>query len=169
MDAILNWMKEFLILYLMLTVALHLAATEEYKKYLRFLSGVILMLALISPLLRLVGLGGKLEALRAYGQFWESLDSSIPYDYAQKTDFLQNGRYIQKYEKAVAADIQSQAEGQGIPVSQVSVCLSEGYEISRVTVWLDALEKQEDPSMEDSLISFLEQTYKLDEKQIFIN
>ena len=40
MGTVLNWMKQFLILYLILTILTQLAAAEAYKKYLRFLSGI---------------------------------------------------------------------------------------------------------------------------------
>ena len=44
MGTVLNWMKQFLILYLILTILTQLAAAEAYKKYLRFLSGIIIIM-----------------------------------------------------------------------------------------------------------------------------
>lgn len=167
MSAILNWMKEFLILYLILTILMHLAAAEEYKKYLRFLSGMILLLVLISPALRLFGGDSGLKILRSYEGFWEKMDDFT--SDAQRTAFLQDAHNIQKYEKAIAADLSAQVREQGILVSQVSVSLSDDYEINSVAVWLDAQQKSEDPSVKNRLAVLLQDTYHLEERQIFID
>lgn len=191
MDAIMGWMKEFLILYLMLTVAMHLAATDEYKKYLRFLSGILLLLVLISPLLRLLGADGKLAVLDAYGEFWKKLDT-FPSDFQgagfgetdfgktdfEETDFqgadgkgldaIQDGYYRERYEHAAAMDMMSQAKGQGIPLGRVSVCMASDYSISRVSVWLDMLQKEETAPVKEQLLSFLQDTYGLVKEQVFI-
>ena len=37
MEAVREWMKEFLVIYLILTILMHLAAAEPYKKYLQIL------------------------------------------------------------------------------------------------------------------------------------
>lgn len=167
MSAILNWMKEFLILYLILTILMHLAAAEEYKKYLRFLSGMILLLVLVSPMLRLFGEDSRLKIMQSYEDFWEKMDGFA--SDAQQTAVIQDAHNLKKYEKAVAADLTAQVQEQGILVSQVSVSLSDDYEINSVAVCLDAQQKSEDPSVKDRLAVLLKDTYHLEERQIFID
>lgn len=167
MDAILNWMKEFLILYLILTILMHLAAADEYKKYLRFLSGMILLLVLISPVMRLFGGDSRLKILQSYEDFWGKMDDFS--SDAKQTELLQDAHNLQKYEKIVAADLSAQVQEQGILVSQVSVSLSGDYEINSIAVWLDAQQKSEDPSVKDRLAVLLQDMYHLEERQIFID
>ena len=166
MRVILNWMKEFLLLYLILTILMHLAAAEEYKKYLRFLSGMILLLVLISPVLRLFGEDSRLKIVQSYEDFWEKMDDFS--SDVQQTAYLQNARSLQQYEKAVAADLSARLQEQGFLVSQVSVSLSDDYEISSISVWLDVQQKSEDPSVKDRLAVLLQDTCHLEERQIFI-
>ena len=134
MDGILSWIKEFLIIYLILTILMHLTACDQYKKYLRFFSGIILLMALISPVLELFGSAGKLESLISYEAFWEQLDSTR--QDSKKLEFMQNDHYIRKYESVIADEIMLQAKERELPVSQVQVELTEDYEISSVSVWL---------------------------------
>lgn len=169
MNGILNWMKEFLIIYLILAILTHLAATDQYKKYLRFFSGILLLLALLSPALRLFGEDGRLDALVTYETFWEELDSAR--QDSRKLEFLRGSRHIQKYEQAVAEDIKRQAAKQGIAVSGVEAVLSDDYEISRVEVRLadsNEAEAFDEEDVKTKLAAFLKQAYGLDESRIFI-
>lgn len=165
MQAILNWLREFLILYLILTIYMQLAAAEQYKKYLRFLSGMILLLVLITPVLRLTG--SEWDITRAYDQFWEQMD-----DFSKEADDLktrQSGYELQNYEDAVASSLAAQAQEQGIMVSQVRVRLSSDYKIQSVSVWLDVTYKRAHPSAAERLTAFLKETYGLKETQMFID
>lgn len=139
MDGILSWIKEFLIIYLILTILMHLTACDQYKKYLRFFSGIILLMALISPVLELFGSAGKLESLISYEAFWEQLDSTR--QDSKKLEFMQNDHYIRKYESVIADEIMLQAKERELPVSRIQVELTEDYEINSVSVWLDIADR----------------------------
>lgn len=166
MDIILNWIKQFLVIYLILTILMHLSAADHYKKYLRFFSGIVLMLALISPVLRLSGGSGRLEELIAYETFWEQLDSAR--QRALKLEFLQSSNYIRKYESAVAKDMMLAAARQELPVRQVSVSLSDGYEIDTATAWLDDSAGQEAGDVKEQVTEFFIRAYGLDVTQIVV-
>lgn len=168
MDAVLSWIKEFLIIYLILTVLMHLVANDQYKKYLRFFSGIILLTALVSPVMKLSGSAGRLESLISYEAFWEQLDSAR--QDTQKMEFLQNNHYVKKYEEAVAQDIYERSVQQGYPVSRVSAALTEDYEISSVSVWMQVLDAaaKKDAGMEKEVRKFLQQAYDLEPSQIHL-
>ncbi len=166
MDVLRGRVREFLIVYLILTILQQLSAADKYRRYLRFFSGLILLLFLVSPLFSLFGADGRLEARVAYEAFWEELESA-------KQDmgslaFLQNDHYVQKYEKAIAQDILQQAETAGISLARVRVSLSEGYEIENVNVWLDASGGESAAVMERKLLELLQETYRLRSGQIMI-
>lgn len=165
MDKILDWIKEFMVIYLILTILTQLAATGQYKKYFHFFSGVILLLVLISPVLGLFGKDGEFEKLVSYEAFWEQLDSAR--QDSKKLEFLQNDHYIQKYEAAIAQDIKRQAKDQKIAVEDVCVTLTEDYEIGKVIIQLDIL--QEDAQQAgQKLQKFIMHLYDLQKKQVVI-
>lgn len=167
MHAILNWVKEFLILYLLLTILMHLTAADQYKKYLRFFSGIILVLMLLSPVMRLLGNDGRLETLISGEIFWEQLDS-IRQD-TQKLEFLQNDHYREKYETALAGDMLAQAAGYNLPVREVRVSLTQDYEISRVSIRMDLSKGQDPANIREKLKDFIKEAYGLTKDQIFVS
>ncbi len=166
MHAIVNWMKQFLILYLILTIFMQLAAADEYKKYIRFLSGIILLMALLAPVLRLAGSGNGKGLEKSYARFWEQID-----DFSKDAENMQlkkNSYELQTYEQAVSANMVTQIQEQGVLVSQVRVKLSDDYKLQSVDVCLDAVYTRQHPSAAEQVSAFLKDSYGLDETQIFI-
>lgn len=166
MQAIIGWMKEFLILYLILTILMQLAAAEEYKKYLRFLSGIILLLVLITPVLRLTGSGGGQRMEQSYETFWKRMD-----DFTKDADRIrqQQDRYeLQLYEDRVSENLTAQVQEQGMSVSQIRVTLSEDYKIQQAAVWLDVSYRRQRPQAKQQVRDFLIKTCGLSETQIFV-
>ena len=78
------------------------------------------------------------------------------------------GQGLSAYESAVAADIQAQARQKDIPAAAVSVSLTEDYQIARVRVRLEPLQQEEAAAARKKMAAFLQDTYRLDEGQIWI-
>ncbi len=156
-----NWMKEFLIIYLILTILMHLAAGEQYKKYLRYFSGMILLAVLVSPALKLVRSSDGKRALSSYYQeFWEKLDSTA--QESGELDF-ENDRLLQKYESAVERDMEGRAEGMGISVSRIRVQLADDYTVKNVKIWM----AEKEGAQNGELAAYLMEAYELKKEQIY--
>jgi len=160
MEKILEWMKQFIIVYLILTVMVHLAPAEKYKKYLRFFSGLVLLLFLVMPVLRLSGDDGRLAELVSYEAFWEQLGDAGQGE--RKLQFLQHDHYIKKYEQAVRDDIISNANARDIPVKDVTVSLDEYYSIKSVSVTCGG----SDTGAAGQVRKMLREEYRLKDSQI---
>ena len=168
MHSILNWMKEFMVVYLILTVLTQLCAAQPLKKYLRFFSGIILLLMLFSPVLHLFGKDGKLEEKVSYETFLEQLDG-IRQD-SKKLEFINNDNTIHRYEDAIARDILRQVKGQKLSVSKVQVSLNGQYEIEKVAVWLSvSVPEEEKKDVSKKLTQLLHDMYGLGEEQLSIS
>lgn len=168
MHSILNWMKEFMVVYLILTVLTQLCAAQPLKKYLRFFSGMILLLLLLSPVLHLLGKDGKLEEKVSYETFLEQLDG-IRQD-SKKLEFINNDNTIHRYEDAVARDILRQINGQKLSVSKVQVTLNGQYEIENVSVWISvSVSKEEKKDTKKKIVQLLQDMYGLGEDQLWIS
>lgn len=168
MHSILNWMKEFMIVYLILTVLTQLCAAQPLKKYLRFFSGIILLLLLVSPVLHLFGKDGKLEEKVSYETFLEQLDG-IRQD-SKKLEFINNDNTIHRYENAIARDILRQVNGLQLSVSKVQVMLNGQYEIENVSVWLPvSVSKEEKKDTKKKIVRLLRDMYGLEEDQLWIS
>lgn len=168
MHSILNWMKEFMVVYLILTVLTQLCAAQPLKKYLRFFSGMILLLLLLSPVLHLLGKDGKLEEKVSYEIFLEQLDG-IRQD-SKKLEFINNDNTIHRYEDAIARDILRQVNGQKLSVSKVQVTLNGQYEIENVSVWISvSMSKEEKKDTKKKIVQLLQDMYGLGEDQLWIS
>ncbi len=146
MEAVREWMKEFLVIYLILTILMHLAAAEPYKKYLRFFSGIILLAVLASPLLRFSGNGNKGGLQAYYDRFWQELDRA-----QQETmDFesVQNSRFAERYEMAAEKGILKRVQEMGIPLGRVRVQISSDYEIESISAWMQTQNQQDSANQE---------------------
>lgn len=52
MDDLYEWMRNFTFYMMIITVAMQLLPNHDYKKYIRFFSGLILILMMIGPILK---------------------------------------------------------------------------------------------------------------------
>lgn len=72
MEAVLSWIKNFLLLYFLLTLILYLVPKESYRKYMRFAARMILMVVLFLPLLnRISGEENFFELMEELGEYRE--------------------------------------------------------------------------------------------------
>ena len=51
MGYVFTWVKNLVCFYLLLTVVLHLLPRQSYRKYVRFFSGMLLTILVVSPVL----------------------------------------------------------------------------------------------------------------------
>ena len=68
-----SYVKGFLVLFVLVSVLLHLPPGKTYQKYIRFFSQFILTLALLAPVLRFFGDKDAFLELIAYEKFTEEL------------------------------------------------------------------------------------------------
>lgn len=58
-----EWLKNLTTYTLMVAIVMQLIPNEEYRKYIRFFCGMVLIIMLMTPLLQLFGMKGELEEL----------------------------------------------------------------------------------------------------------
>lgn len=73
MDTLFLWVKNIVSFLLIITLVFQLLPTKDYEKYVRVSAGMILLILVISPLTRLLGLGDNLEFYLS----WENLKSQM--------------------------------------------------------------------------------------------
>ena len=56
-----EWMKNIAFYMVLMTAALHLIPGDGYRKYLKFFTGLLLILLVISPLLKVAGMEKTFE------------------------------------------------------------------------------------------------------------
>lgn len=125
MAAIVEWVKNYSMVFLLMTMMTSVIAKQEYKKYIQLFVEIVLVITMANPLLRLMGKSEGLFEKISYDSFWQGL-AGIQKD-CGKMDFLGEDYYIEYYEGAIEADIKLLAENSGYAVTDVIVTLNEEY------------------------------------------
>lgn len=130
MGYVLGWVKNLVCFYLLVTVALHLLPRKNYRKYVRFFSGILLTILVASPVLELLGDEEALRQKISQEEFFQGMDN-IKLD-TQHLELAQKERYLREYERALEMDVGRMAEEKLLVPKAVEVRLTEGYEVSSI-------------------------------------
>lgn len=150
MEGVVEWVKNYSMVFLLMTVLCSMTAKKEYRQYIQFFVEMILVIALVSPLLSLLGKSDDFFEKIAYDSFWQGLDS-IRMD-QEKVEFLNGEHYVEYYENTMEKDISTMAEDAGYVVTDVEVQMNEKYELESVSL---EVAKQEENRIIVGTVDFL--------------
>ena len=102
------WVKNLVCFYILLTVVLHLLPKDNYQKYVRFFSGMLLTILVMSPVLSLMGSEEVLREKISQAGFFQEMDN-LKLD-TEHLEWQQKERYLQEYEHALEMDVSRIAE-----------------------------------------------------------
>lgn len=139
MSAIVEWVKNYSLVFLLMTMLTSVIAKREYKKYIRLFVEIILVITLADPLFGIMGKSEGLFEKISYDSFWQGLEG-IKMD-QEKMDFLNEDYYIDYYESAIAKDVALLAENTGYAVTDALVELNEEYEVEEMEIKVARREK----------------------------
>lgn len=176
MTGIVDWVKNYSMVVLFLTVLTSVAAKKEYKKYIQIFVEIILVIALVNPLFQATGKSEDLFEKISYDSFWQGL-AGMKMD-QEKIDFLNEDYYMTYYEKAISEDVKLLAENSGYGVIDVEVALNESFEIEAMelrvakqeveTIIVGRVENQPETAEITALREKLSAYYQIDADQISI-
>lgn len=158
-----NWIKGFLILYLLLTIFQNMAASEKYEKYLKFFSGFLLLLYIVMPFWQLHGqdLSKTLES----SYFWQQLDS-IRRE-ANYFETVQSKTAVKKYEQALSQEAAEFLEDRGWRVKRLAVSLDGQYQVRQIKIQF-AADGKDLQMEEEQAVYLLQEQYQVQPEQILI-
>lgn len=178
MEIVYTWVKNIVCFYIFMNIIIHLLPRESYRKYVRFFSGMLLMILVATPVLSVLGKEDVLMQKINQAGFFQELDN-IKLDTAH-LEQTQKKVYLREYERAIAMDIGRIAEGKGLRPLRVEVRLSEDYQVESIDMEVSAAEEDAavpnvsfgDGSGEysgaDELKRELTEFYRLEEERIEI-
>jgi len=130
MTVIYDWIKNIVYLYIFITAILHLLPKKEYRKYVRFFSGLLLVVLLMTPVLNIIYHKDYLMEKISFESFWQQMDN-MQLD-IEKMESIQQDSFIQEYEIAIGEDIKLIAEENEVYVNDIYVTLSKEYTVEYV-------------------------------------
>ena len=134
MDAILNWMKGILILFLIGHVMLYLVQNKTYEKYVHFFLRILILLAVMAPIAsRLIDEDTLIQNMEQ-AQFFQELEN------VQNINAISSAEtadYRLQYEEACGRQVEDTLRQKGYAVAYSRVTLTEAYEIERITIGIE--------------------------------
>lgn len=124
-NAIYSWMRNLAYYYLFYSIVMNLLPDKQYSVYIKNFLGILLIILLLSPVLKLFQLDTKLESRVRIESFREAFDNAVNGELAaeeQSNDYL-----LYAYEKEIESQISQLFVQHGFEVWDIQVSL-EGEE-----------------------------------------
>ena len=132
MELVYTWVKNIVCFYIFMNIIIHLLPKDSYRKYVRFFSGMLLMILVATPVLSVLGQEEVLMQKISQAGFFQELDN-IKLDTAH-LEQTQKKAYLQEYERAIEMDIERIAQGKGLNPLRTEARLSEDYRVESIVL-----------------------------------
>ncbi|MGF0034095.1 stage III sporulation protein AF [Bariatricus sp. SGI.154] len=114
-----GWMQNIAFYMVMVTAVMHIIPNSDYKRYIRFFTGLVLVVMLTAPFLKILGMGDTWQGLYANARYQEQvqkmeeatkyLEEVKPYDYLEgvgKTSEGGQGNEMDSSEENAKIDVE---------------------------------------------------------------
>jgi stage III sporulation protein AF len=101
-----TWIKNIVIYMIINTIIMNLLGNKSYKKYISIISGMILVLIVISPLAKLLNLDDNLNYFLQYNDF--AIDTSDFKNDINQMEEKQKDKIFQKYSNKIKSQVKQQ-------------------------------------------------------------
>lgn len=98
-----NWIRNIVIYMILNTIIMNLLGNKSYKKYVSIVSGMILVLIVISPLIKVMKLEDKLDYFLQYNNF--SIETSDFENQIKQVEEDQEDVVFAEYEKKIKTQV----------------------------------------------------------------
>lgn len=152
-EEIYSWMKNLAVYYIFLTAVMNFIPDEKYARYIRYFTGILLILLLCSPILQLFQLDGSLMD-NFNGQLRQA-QGEVPYVGEEG----QEKYLVPAYEKEMEVQIVSYLNEMGMVPQQVNVVMDyQNPVIQRVEIYLG---EPKEEKKEEEIADGLEDKYQI--------
>ncbi len=145
MEKVLEYVQNFLTLFLLIKILLFLVPKHTFSKYIAFFSGAILVIGMLQPIMQLFGSEEALLEKLEYEVFEEKLlELSLNADYLQEN---QMDAYRKNIENVIRTEVDGYVEEAGYETKDLDVVLTKDYEIECLS--LTVTEQEEEIKIEE--------------------
>lgn len=161
-----EWIQRIAVYIVLVTVLRSLISRPQYQQYFRFVSGLILILLLITPVVGVLGDDSRLyEILNRHLCQWDldEIRSSLQLAEGQRKELIR-----EEYQRSISIQIKDLAEQRGLSVREVRVTLGAEDEVTALEIYVESLKQS--PSKADlrEFRKLLQQYYQLGEESVVI-
>lgn len=151
-----SWMKELILYMLLSSIVTNMSPGKDYKKYISFFSGLVVILILAEPARFLLGaVNGNLNI------FTGTVDEYLMYNY----ELSNVGSIYDYYDMSLEESIKHFLTDRGNEVEKISVITDDKDQIIDLHIYLK--EKRREASIEEIKKS-VEEVYNIDSDSIYV-
>ncbi len=153
-----DWMKSVIFYLLLSGIVLHMAPSEQYRKYIRYFTGLVVLILLASPISYLFHFGsGDLQELLAQMEpEWTELEDGT----------MVGGNMYDYYDISLRESIIQELSGYG--VIDVSLITDSSGAILSCTAYLPGDEKYVDSELEKTIKNYISDVYNVELSRIYV-
>lgn len=132
MSEILSWIKSIAFYLILITVILNILPNNNYKKYVKVFTGMILVILVISPFSKLLNLDDKFDYFFESKQFSQELNEMrVSLVHAEEGSY---DAMLSKYEDYIKDQLSSIVEQEGLYLNDVNIVFDETEDGEEMTV-----------------------------------
>lgn len=132
MEVVYGWVKNLVYFYIFMTAILHLLPKESYQKYVKFFTGLLLIILILTPILSIFKNKEDLYDRISSAGFFQEMDN-LKLDTAYLKESQQE-IYQKEYEKAISTDIEQMAKREELEVDGITVQLTEECQLEKIHI-----------------------------------
>ena len=144
MTTVYGWVKNLVCFYIFITAVLHLMPKKSYRKYIRFFTGLLLVILVLTPVFSLLrdedNLYGKIEQTG----FFQKMEN-LKLDTA-RLEASQKEIYQKEYERTICMDLAQMAERQELRAGKIEVSLTEDCLVEHIYLEVELPEEEKEYS-----------------------
>lgn len=116
-----SWVKNIAFFIILVTMVMHVLPNIQYKKYVSFFTGIVMILLVISPILKILNQEVALNlSFQQFSYEQELSDLTKEIQYAEKE---QKQQLLDSYTKEVEAQVEAVVESEGLFATSIAVKL----------------------------------------------
>ncbi len=121
MDEVYTWIRNIVIYMILNTIIMNLLGDKSYKKYISIVSGMILVLIVISPILKLTNIEDNLDYFLQSNEY--SLEASEFKNDLNRMDEAQSEAIFAEYENKLREQVKEQLKEESLTVTDFDVTI----------------------------------------------
>lgn len=123
-SAVYDWIKNIILFMTGMTIILNLMSKSSYKKYAKFISGILLIILIMKPIINIIDKNQSFNfSLKSYEYMQNAADASLISD----AENIKNSALINEYKRLLAQQTEKLLMPKGLRLISLEVELEEEY------------------------------------------
>lgn len=130
MEHVAELVKNYSLVFLLMSICGAMAAGKRYQQYIRFFAGLLLMITLLVPVIAFFGKADDFSLRLSAENFWQGIEQIQMEE--EKLEFLDSDGITGCYEAVIGEDVGQMAQETGYLVTDICVEFDTEYQVTSI-------------------------------------